>query len=88
MTHHPAVVPLKQIEHGFGYVIIRSPYTPYSIYLSGTVFSAAAEAHRILKGRLAGRQPRRIRQERQTKTLSPTGYIGVTQGYVGLYRVI
>ena len=22
---------------GFGYIIIRSPYTPYSIYLRGTI---------------------------------------------------
>ena len=25
--------PLKYIEYGFGYVIMRSPYTQYSIYL-------------------------------------------------------
>ena len=25
------------MEYGFGYVIIRSPYTPYSIYLRGTI---------------------------------------------------
>ena len=30
-------VPLKQIEFGLGYNIIRSPYTPYSIYLRGTI---------------------------------------------------
>ena len=30
-----AIAPLKQIEYGFGYVIIRCPYTPYSIYLRG-----------------------------------------------------
>ena len=29
--------PLKEIEHGFGYTIIRSPYTPYSIYLRETI---------------------------------------------------
>ena len=28
------IVPLKQIEYGFGYIIIRSPYTPFSIYLN------------------------------------------------------
>ena len=27
------IVPLKYIEYGFGYTIIRSPYTPCSIYL-------------------------------------------------------
>ena len=32
-----AIVPLKQIESGFGYIIIRSPYTPYSTYLRGTI---------------------------------------------------
>ena len=31
------VVPLKYIEYGFGYILIRSSYTPYSIYLRGTV---------------------------------------------------
>ena len=31
------IVPLERIEYGFGYIIIRSPYTPYSIYLSGTI---------------------------------------------------
>ena len=29
--------PLRSIEYGFGYVIIRSPYTPYSIHLRGTI---------------------------------------------------
>ena len=24
-------------EYGFGYIITRSPYTPYSIYLRGTI---------------------------------------------------
>ena len=27
----------KQIEYGLGYITIRSPYTPYSIYLRGTI---------------------------------------------------
>ena len=31
------MLPLKWIEYGFGYFIIRSPYTPHSIYLRGTV---------------------------------------------------
>ena len=31
------IVPLKYIEYGFGYIIIRSPCTPYSIYLRGTI---------------------------------------------------
>ena len=31
------IVPLKSIEYGFGYIIIRSPYTLYSIYLRGTI---------------------------------------------------
>ena len=29
--------PLKQREHGFGYIVIRSPYISYSIYLRGTI---------------------------------------------------
>ena len=29
-------IPLKYIDN-FGYIIIRSPYTPYSIYLRGTI---------------------------------------------------
>ena len=24
------IAPLKEIEYGFGYIIMRSPYTPYS----------------------------------------------------------
>ena len=31
------IVPLKYIEDGFGYLIARSPYTPYSIYFRGTI---------------------------------------------------
>ena len=31
------IVPLKQMEYGFGYVIIRSPYIPYSVYLRWTI---------------------------------------------------
>ena len=31
------VVPLEQIEYGSGYVVIRSPYTPYSIYLRNPI---------------------------------------------------
>ena len=27
----------KEIEYGFGYIVIRSPYIPYSIYLRGTI---------------------------------------------------
>ena len=32
------IVPVQSTENGFGYIIIRSPYTPYSIYLRGTTF--------------------------------------------------
>ena len=31
------IVPLTYIEYGCGYVILRSPYTPYSIYWRGTI---------------------------------------------------
>ena len=31
------IVPLQYIEYGFGYVIITSLYTLYSIYLRGTI---------------------------------------------------
>ena len=34
---HDPIVPLKYIEYGSGYIIIRSPYTPHSIYLRGTI---------------------------------------------------
>ena len=34
---HLRIVPLKWIEYGFGYVKTSSPYTPYSIYLRGTI---------------------------------------------------
>ena len=33
------LVPLRYIEYGFGYIIIRSPHTTYSIYLRGTIGS-------------------------------------------------
>ena len=36
-TQSYPIVPLKYIEYGFGYIIIRSPYTPYSVYLGGTI---------------------------------------------------
>ena len=32
-----SIVLLKQIEYGFGYITLRSPHTPYSIYLRGTL---------------------------------------------------
>ena len=31
------MVPLKWIEYGFGYRLIRSPHTSYHIYLRGTI---------------------------------------------------
>ena len=31
------IVQLKKIEYGCGYIIIRSPYTLYSIYLRGAI---------------------------------------------------
>ena len=31
------IVPFKEIEYGFGYIIIRSPCTPYSIYIRRTI---------------------------------------------------
>ena len=37
----PNIVSLKRIEYGFGYIIITSPHTPYSIYLRGTMPSPA-----------------------------------------------
>ena len=39
------IVPLKWIEYGFGYVIIRPPYTPYSIYLRGTICHVVQVSH-------------------------------------------
>ena len=30
-------VPVMKIEYGYGYLKIRSPYTPYSIYSRGTI---------------------------------------------------
>ena len=33
------IVPLNEIERSFGYIIIRPSYTPYSIYLTGTIES-------------------------------------------------
>ena len=28
----------SRLECGFGYIIIRSPYNPFSIYLRGTIY--------------------------------------------------
>ena len=36
------IVPLKYMEYGFGYIIVRSPYTRYSIYLRGTILLCPA----------------------------------------------
>ena len=41
------IVPLEQIKYGFGYTVVRSPYTPYtpySIYLRGTITPRSASA--------------------------------------------
>ena len=38
-TSWTSIVPLKQIEYGLGPIIMRSAYTPYSIYLSGTIIA-------------------------------------------------
>ena len=35
--HESPIVPLKLIEYGFKYIFIRSPNTPYSICLRGTI---------------------------------------------------
>ena len=44
-------VPLKSIEYGFGYIIIRSPYTPYSTYLRGDYILKKIELiHRVFAG--------------------------------------
>ena len=43
--------PLKYIEYGFGYIIVRFPPTPYSIYLRGTVGLLYAVV--LLSGRTA-----------------------------------
>ena len=31
------LIPVERIEYGFGYVILRSPCTPYAIYSRGTI---------------------------------------------------
>ena len=41
------IVPLKYIEYGFGYITIRSPYTPYSIELRGTIYRDHGAATRL-----------------------------------------
>ena len=28
------ILPVKYIEYGFGYIILRTPYTPYSVYVN------------------------------------------------------
>ena len=37
LPHKEYIVSLKKIEYGFAYNVMRSPYTPYSIYLRGTL---------------------------------------------------
>ena len=37
-SYKQIIVSLKQIEYGFGYIIVRSPYTSYSIYLRGAIY--------------------------------------------------
>ena len=36
-SRNDPIVPRKEIEYGFGYITIRSPYTSYSVYLRGTI---------------------------------------------------
>ena len=39
------IVPLRWIEYGSGYVVTRSPYTPYSVYVRGTKVFCLLLAH-------------------------------------------
>ena len=39
------IVPLKWIEYGFGYIIIRSPNTPYCICLITGISSQSSARH-------------------------------------------
>ena len=47
-------VPLKEIEYGFGYITIRSPHTPYSTYLRGTIGVESPTCSRKKELRLRG----------------------------------
>ena len=40
----------RRTEFGFGYCIIRSPYTPYSIYLRGDYRSVRSLGFRVSSG--------------------------------------
>ena len=40
-----------KLPYGFGYIIIRSPYAPYSIYLRGTITSSNTSAWKRLRGK-------------------------------------
>ena len=54
------IVSLKQIEYGFGYATRRSPFSPYSIYLKGTIastFLARLEAARRMPEQVESRVP-------------------------------
>ena len=31
------IIPLQQIQYGLGYIPIRSPYTPFSVFSKGTI---------------------------------------------------
>ena len=44
MSELRIIVPLKSIEYGFGYITMRSPYTPDFMYLRGTIVVAGPTA--------------------------------------------
>ena len=76
------MVPLKQIEFGFGYILIRSPYTPYSIYLRGTIIPIPQSPHPASASKcdlLLGQA-----QERSDLSLSVAGSAWLTQSPQGL----
>ena len=48
--------PQKQTEYGFGYNIVRSPYTPYSIYFRWTIMLRDPEMHKVGEERAGSSQ--------------------------------
>ena len=42
------------MEYGFGYIILRSPYTPYSLYLRGTIGFRSLAKTGIIEFRVLG----------------------------------
>ena len=80
-NQHPDLRFIVPLKYGFGCIIIRSPYTPYSIYLRGTIGFKAFPRAPADRGAANGTMGSHV-----APTLWATGFIGATVRVQGLGR--